>query len=94
MDKRRFIKLSAAMLATRFGLAASGGKPADKLKNWAGNYQYGTDKLHPARSVEEVQKLVKKRVYSTNAWKSAMTATTQCRDFRAEARWARTALPA
>src|SRR6516165_7579958 len=59
MDKRKFIKLSAAMLAARFGLAASGGKPADKLKNWAGNYQYGTDKLHPARSIEEVQKLVK-----------------------------------
>jgi xylitol oxidase len=59
MDKRKFIKLSAAMLATPFGLAMSSGKPDDKLKNWAGNYQYGTDKLHPARSVEEVQKLVK-----------------------------------
>ncbi|HEY7328719.1 MAG TPA: D-arabinono-1,4-lactone oxidase [Gemmataceae bacterium] len=58
MDKRTFIKLSAAMLATPF--AESGGKADDKLTNWAGNYQYSTDKLHPARSVEEVQKLVKK----------------------------------
>jgi xylitol oxidase len=59
MNKRTFLKLSAAMLATPLGFAVSRGKPDDKLKNWAGNYQYSTDKLHPARSVEEVQKLVK-----------------------------------
>jgi xylitol oxidase len=59
VNKRTFIKLSAAMLATPLELAASGGKPDDKLKNWAGNYQYSTDKVHAARSVEEVQKLVK-----------------------------------
>jgi xylitol oxidase len=59
MDKRTFIKLSTALLATPFGLAVCRGKPDDKLKNWAGNYQYSTDKLEPARSVEEVQKLVK-----------------------------------
>ena len=60
MDKRTFIKLSAAMLATPSGLAVGSAKPDDKLKNWAGNYQYGTDKLEPAKSVEDVQKLVKK----------------------------------
>jgi xylitol oxidase len=60
MNKRTFIKLSAAMLATPFELDASSGESDDKRKNWAGNYQYGTDKLHPAKSVEEVQKLVKK----------------------------------
>src|SRR5262245_22165938 len=59
MDKRKFIKLSAAMLATPLGLAVSSGNPDGKLRNWAGNYQYSTDRLHPARSVEEVQKLVK-----------------------------------
>ncbi len=60
MNKRKFIKLSAAMLAAPFGLAASRGKADDRLKNWAGNYQYSTDKVHLARSVEEIQKLVKK----------------------------------
>ena len=60
MKKRTFLKLSAAMLTTPFGLAVGSGKPDDKLKNWAGNYHYGTGKLHPARSVEEIQKLVKK----------------------------------
>jgi xylitol oxidase len=61
MNKRTFIKLSAAMLATPFELAVARGKTNDKLKNWAGNYQYSTDKLYPARSVEEVQKLVKEQ---------------------------------
>jgi alditol oxidase len=60
MNKRTFIKLSAAMLATPFESAVSGGKRDDKLKNWAGNLQYSTDKLYPAQSVEEVRKLVKK----------------------------------
>jgi xylitol oxidase len=32
----------------------------DKLKNWAGNYQYSTDKLDKARSIPQVQELVKK----------------------------------
>ncbi len=59
MNKRTFIKLSAAMLATPLELAVSQGKPDEKLRNWAGNYQYSTDRLHSARSVEEVQKLVK-----------------------------------
>jgi xylitol oxidase len=59
MDKRTFIKLSTAMLATPGELTVASEEP-DKRKNWAGNYQYGTDELHPARSVEEVQKLVKK----------------------------------
>jgi xylitol oxidase len=59
MNKRTFIKLSAAMLATPYGLAGASDKTDDKRKNWAGNIQYSTDRLYPARSVEEVQKLVK-----------------------------------
>lgn len=60
MNKRTFIKVSAAMLASPIGPAVSRGNPDDKLTNWAGNYQYSTDKLVPARSVEEVQNFVKK----------------------------------
>ncbi len=60
MDKRTFIKLSAGMLATPLASASCPGKPADRPRNWAGNYQYGTDSLEPARSVEEVQKLVRR----------------------------------
>ncbi|MCW3117170.1 MAG: linked oxidase [Chitinophagaceae bacterium] len=32
----------------------------EKLRNWAGNYIYSTDKLDNAKSVEEVQRLLKK----------------------------------
>jgi alditol oxidase len=60
MDKRTFLKLSAVMLATPCEALGCPGKPDDKLTNWAGNYQYRTDKLEPARSVEDVQRLVKK----------------------------------
>lgn len=32
----------------------------DALKNWAGNYQYSTDRLYPAKSLEQARELVKK----------------------------------
>lgn len=33
---------------------------AEKLKNWAGNYEYSTDKLYKANSLNGVQELIKK----------------------------------
>jgi alditol oxidase len=60
MDKRTFLKLSTAMLATPLETYAAGENSDAKPTNWAGNYQYSTDKLESARSVEEVQGLVKK----------------------------------
>ncbi len=33
----------------------------DKLKNWAGNVEYGTEQLYPAHSLEEVRAFVKKQ---------------------------------
>src|SRR5438309_6039316 len=33
----------------------------DKLKNWAGNLEYGTDRLYSANSLEQVQEFVKKQ---------------------------------
>src|ERR1700680_3802561 len=61
MNKRAFLKLiSAAMsmpvLATLLAWAAG-----DKLKNWAGNVEYGTDRLYSATSVEQAQEFVRKR---------------------------------
>jgi xylitol oxidase len=32
----------------------------DKLKNWAGNLEYSTNKIDYAASVEDVQQIVKK----------------------------------
>ena len=60
MKKRTFLKLSSAMLAgSALSPLASWATP-DKLKNWAGNLEYSTDRLYPAKSIGEVQELVKK----------------------------------
>jgi alditol oxidase len=60
MNKRAFLKLiSAAMSMPGISplLAWAGG---EKLKNWAGNVQYGTDRLYSATSVEQAQEFVRK----------------------------------
>jgi len=60
MNKRSFLKLiSATMSIPSIAplLAWAGG---DKLKNWAGNIEYGTDHLYSATSVEQAQEFVRK----------------------------------
>jgi xylitol oxidase len=60
MNKRAFLKLiSVAMSMPGISplLAWAG---AEKLKNWAGNVEYGTDRLYSATSVEQAQEFVKK----------------------------------
>ena len=60
MNKRAFLKIiSAAMSKPGISplLAWAG---ADKLKNWAGNVEYGTDRLYSATSVEQAQEFVRK----------------------------------
>src|SRR5262249_35040016 len=52
MDKRNFIKLSAAMLATPFGFAASGGparRPAIALQNRRGRKVGAQGRAGPGR---------------------------------------------
>jgi xylitol oxidase len=60
MNKRTFIKLFAAALAlpavSRL-LAWAGG---ERLKNWAGNLDYSTDRLYATTSLEQVRDYVKK----------------------------------
>src|SRR6476660_189819 len=60
MNKRSFIKLFAAAIAipavSRL-LAWVGG---ERLKNWAGNLEYSTDRLYAATSIEQVRDYVKK----------------------------------
>jgi xylitol oxidase len=60
VNKRTFIKLFAAAMAipavSRL-LAWAGG---EKLKNWAGNLDYSTDRLYATASLEQVQDYVKK----------------------------------
>ena len=60
MNKRTFIKLFAGAIAipvvSRL-LAWAGG---ERLKNWAGNLEYSTDRLYAATSIEQVRDYVKK----------------------------------
>ncbi|MCE7063464.1 D-arabinono-1,4-lactone oxidase [Dyadobacter sp. CY343] len=65
MKKRTFIKLSSAfMTAPLFspltGWAANGRAAKEKLKNWAGNLEYSTDKLDSAKSLQQVKEIVAK----------------------------------
>jgi xylitol oxidase len=65
MKKRTFIKLSSALMTAPLfspltGWAASSGAASDKLKNWAGNLEYSTERLDNAKSVKQVQDIVKK----------------------------------
>lgn len=64
MNKRTFIKLSAAMLggssgARLLGQVPDGAVSGARLTNWAGNYTYSTANLHRPTSVEQVRKFVK-----------------------------------
>src|SRR6476661_5501183 len=60
MNKRTFIKIFAAAMAipavSRLLVWAGG----ERLKNWAGNLQYSTDRLYSATSLEQVRNYVRK----------------------------------
>jgi len=60
MNKRTFIKLFAAMFASPSvsGLLTWAG--GERLKNWAGNLEYSTDRLYATTSLEQVRDYVKK----------------------------------
>lgn len=59
MNKRKFLKLLAAMVASPpvSRLLALVGQ--ERLSNWAGNLQYSTDRLYAATSLEQVKDFVK-----------------------------------
>jgi xylitol oxidase len=61
MDKRSFLKLISAIMATPYISPLLTWAAGDKLKNWAGNIEYGTDRLYSAETVEQVQEFVKKQ---------------------------------
>jgi hypothetical protein len=74
MNKRTFIKLCSAAMTSHvlqpiFALAAG-----DKLKNWAGNVEYGTEQVYSARSLEDVRTFglvstwVSIEINSKNGW--------------------------
>jgi len=60
MNKRTFIKLFAATVASPSVMRMLAWVGQERLKNWAGNLEYNTDRLHTSISLEQVQDYVKK----------------------------------
>ena len=66
MKKRTFLRLGAAAgleswVAACFGRGAAWGEAMpERLHNWAGNIEYGTENLYAAKSVEQVKAYVAK----------------------------------
>jgi alditol oxidase len=62
MNKRTFIKLFSAVIASpALSPLLTWASNNKKLKNWAGNLEYGTDRLYSADSVEQVRSYVRKQ---------------------------------
>ncbi|MGB9464166.1 MAG: D-arabinono-1,4-lactone oxidase [Candidatus Acidiferrum sp.] len=61
MNKRTFIKLSSATIASSAISPLSAWAAPDKLTNWAGNLEYSTENLYAAKSFDQVQDFVKKQ---------------------------------
>jgi xylitol oxidase len=60
MNKRAFLKLISAAVSMPSISPLLAWAGAEKLKNWAGNVEYGTDQLYSATSVEQAQEFVRK----------------------------------
>src|SRR2546426_503524 len=61
MNKRTFIKLFSALIASPAISPFLTWAAKDKLKNWAGNLEYSTDRLYSASSLEQARSYVKKQ---------------------------------
>ena len=59
MTKRAFLELVSGPLLAPGPRAARGLARGERLTNWAGNLEYGTAKLHAARSLDDVQDVVR-----------------------------------
>lgn len=61
MNKRSFIKRFAAMIASPVISPLLTWASDGRLKNWAGNLEYSTDRLYSANSLEQVRRYVKEQ---------------------------------
>ena len=60
MNKRTFITLCSAALTSRLFSPLLSWASGDRLKNWAGNIEYGTEQLDTAGSLDRIRELVRK----------------------------------
>lgn len=59
MNKRTFLKLCSATIASPAVSRFSAWAASDKLTNWSGNIAYSTDSLYAAKSQRQIQEFVK-----------------------------------
>jgi len=59
MSKRTFVRLFAAVVASPVISPLLSWAFNDKLKNWAGNLEYSTDRLYSADSLEQVRSYIR-----------------------------------
>jgi xylitol oxidase len=59
VNKRTFLNLLSAAIASPLIAALSAWAAKPKLTNWAGNLSYSTDHLHEAASVEQIRSLLR-----------------------------------
>src|SRR5258705_2531862 len=60
MRRKTFLKLSSTLMAAPFISPIEVWAQEEKLKNWAGNLEYSTNNIFYPKSIDEIQKLVKK----------------------------------
>src|SRR5712664_482707 len=60
MNKRAFIRLFTGVIASPIITPLLAWASKNKLKNWAGNLEYSTNRLYSANSLEQVRSYVKK----------------------------------
>jgi len=61
MDKRAFLKIASMLMAAPMVSRLMAWAIPEKLRNWAGNLEYSTERLYSAQSVEQVQQFVKEQ---------------------------------
>jgi len=61
MNKRTFLKMLSSVAALPVLSPVLNWALGDKLKNWAGNVEYSTDRLYSADSLEQVREFVRKQ---------------------------------
>jgi len=61
VNKRTFLKLLSTLLATPVVSPVLAWALGEKLKNWAGNFEYSTERLYAANSLPEVRDFVGKQ---------------------------------
>jgi alditol oxidase len=61
VNRRTFLKSCSLGATKRLILPIATWAASDKLKNWAGNVEYGTEKLYSAASLDDVRAFVKKQ---------------------------------